>query len=133
MARITGRRGRLYVGLASDTASAEPVAFLDKFSLSFAFSTIDVTAFGDTGKVALADLPECKGSYAGSYDTETAQLYAAATDGKARRFYLYPTNDTTTTYFFGTAVFDMNIDAAVDGKVAIDGDFEASSPVAKVG
>lgn len=35
MARIHGRRGRVYVGLASDTADASPVPFLSSWSISF--------------------------------------------------------------------------------------------------
>ena len=133
MSAISGRKGRLYVGLASDSAAAEPVALLKKWSLDLSFGTFDVTAFGDSNKVTVADLPEGKGTYEGFYDTASAQLYTAATDGSARRFYLYPTTDTTTTYFFGTAVFDFSIDTPVDGPVTISGDFEASSVVAKVG
>ena len=131
MARISGRRGAIYVGLASSAASAEPVAFLNKWSLDLSSPTIDVTAFQDENKVSVADLPEGGGSYEGFYDTASDQLYDAATDGAPRKLYLYPTTDDTGVYFYGTAVFDMTIDTAVDGAVAISGSLTAASPIRK--
>lgn len=132
MARIAGRSGRLYMGLTS-AGVAEPVTFLNQWSLNFATGNIDVTAFGDVTKVYVSGLPDCTGSYAGFYDNATTQMYTAATDGVARKFYLYPDNSSTAQYWFGTGIFDMNIDGSVDGAVAISGDFAAASAVAKVG
>lgn len=133
MARIGGRKGRLYVGLASAAATAEPVAFLNNWSISFATDNIEVTAFGDTNKVYVSGLPDASGSYSGWYDDATSQLYTAATDGAARKFYLYPSTDLNTQYFWGTAIFDFNAEAAVDGAVAVNGDWQASTTVVKVG
>ena len=132
MARIAARNGRLYANLTSG-GTAEPIAFLNNWSLNFQVDNIEVTAFGDSNKTYVAGLPDAQGSYAGWYDTATVQLYTAATDGIARKFYLYPDNSTTGQYFFGTAVFDMNVSAAVDGAVEISGDFSASTIVSKVG
>jgi hypothetical protein len=132
MARIHGRRGRLYVGITS-AGVAEPIAFLRDWSLSFAVDNIEVTAFGDSNKVYVAGLPGSDGTYAGFYDTATAQLYTAATDGVARSFYLYPDNNTTGSYWFGTGIFDFSVNGAVDGAVQISGDFQAASLVSKVG
>ena len=132
MARIAARNGRLYANLTSG-GTAEPIAFLNNWSLNFQVDNIEVTAFGDSNKTYVAGLPDAQGSYAGWYDTATVQLYTAATDGIARKFYLYPDNSSTGQYFFGTAVFDMNVSAAVDGAVEISGDFSASTIVSKVG
>ena len=132
MARIAARDGRLYINLTSG-GTAEPVAFLNNWSINFAVDNIEVTAFGDTNKTYVAGLPDAQGSYAGWYDTATVQMYTAAADGVARKFYLYPTTTSTSQYFFGTAVFDMNISAGVEGAVAISGDFSASTIVSKVG
>ena len=131
MAAISGRRGRLYLALANGSATAEPVAFLKKWTLDFGFATFDVTSFGDENKNSVADLPEGKGSYEGFYDTASDQMYNAATDGAARKFYLYPTTDIATDYFFGTGIFDMSIETPVDGPVTISGDFEAASKIQK--
>lgn len=132
MARIHGRNGRLYVSLASTSTNAEPVAFLTKWELDATVAKVDVTAFGDTNVVKLAGLPDQSGTFDGWYDNATAQVYTAATDGTARRLYLYP-DITGTQYWFGTAIFDMKIVTDVNSAVSISGTFDASSPIAKVG
>lgn len=132
MARIAGRNGRLYAGIASG-GTAEPIAYLNKWSMKFATQKSDVTSFGDTGMVYVSGLPDAQGDFAGFYDNATAQLYTAATDGVARKFYLYPDNTSTSQYWFGTALFDFNIDGSVDGPVSISGSWAAASTVAKVG
>lgn len=134
MARIHGRKGRLYVGLASDTASAEPVTFLNKWSIGFSTDNVEVTANGDTNKTYVAGLPDASGSFSGFYDDATSQTFVSATDGLARRFYLYPTTPSVTgPYWFGTALFDFNAEADVGSAVSVSGDFQAASAVAKIG
>jgi hypothetical protein len=133
VARIHGRRGALYMGIASDTATAEPVAYLNSWSLSFATDNVDVTAFGDTNKVYVSGLPDVTGSYSGWYDTATAQMYTAAIDGLPRKFYLYPTSATPTTYFWGTATFDFTVEVGSGDGVSISGDLSATSTVVKAG
>ena len=135
MARIHGRRGRLYVGLASDTAAAEAVTFLREWSIDFSVDNQDVTAFGDSNKTYVAGLPDATGGFSGFFDNATAQLYTAASDGLARRFYLYPdaTVATAGPYWFGTALFDFSLSGAVDGAVTVSGNWNAASAVAKVG
>src|SRR5262245_53738550 len=132
MARLAGRNGRLYAGIGS-AGTAEAIAFLNKWSLNFATDKIEVTAFGDTTKVYVSGMPDCQGDYAGFYDTSTAQLYTAATDGIARRFYLYPDNTNTAQYWFGTAIFDFSVDGDVGGPVNISGSLAAATQVSKVG
>jgi hypothetical protein len=133
MARVHGRRGRLYVGIASDSAAAEPVAFLSKFSINFATDNVDVTANGDANKVYVAGLPDSSGSFSGFYDDASAQTYTAATDGLARRFYLYPTTPSAGVYWFGTGLFDFSVEGDVGSAVTVSGDFQAASAVSKVG
>lgn len=132
MARIAGRNGRLYAGIASG-GTAEPIAYLSKWSMKFTTQKSDVTALGDTGMVYVSGLPDAQGDFAGFYDNASAQLYTAATDGVARKFYLYPDTGTTTQYWFGTALFDFNIDGSVDGPVSVAGSWAAATAVTKVG
>ena len=131
MARLAGRSGRLYVGMTSSTAAAEPITFLRQWSIDFTTDDIEVTAFGDTNKVYVAGLPDASGSFSGFYDDATAQLYTAAVDGAARRFYLYPTTADTGEYFSGTATFDFSAEAAVDGAVTVSGNWKAATAVTK--
>jgi hypothetical protein len=134
MARIHGRSGRLYVGIASDTAAAEGVPFVAKWSISFSTDRVDVTALGDRNKQKVAGLPDVTGTYEGFFDTATAQLYTAASDGLSRRFYLYPSTPSQAgPYWHGTATFDFDMEGAVDDAVKISGDFDATSDVFKVG
>ena len=131
MARVHGRRGRLYAGIASDTALAEPIAFLDKWAIEFTVDKVDVTTLGDSNKVYVSGLPDASGSYGGFYDTSTAQLYTASQDGIARKFYLYPdTSDGD--YFYGTALFDFGVSGGVADGVSITGSWNAASAIAKV-
>ncbi|MDP8930463.1 MAG: phage tail protein [Actinomycetota bacterium] len=133
MGRLHGRRGRLYVGLASDAAAAEPVAYLNSWSIEFSVDNEEVTAFEDLNKVYLAGLPDASGDIDGYYDDASAQLYTAATDGLARRFYLYPSTQNSGQYFFGTGLFDFSINTSVDGAVEVSSSWQAASTVQKVG
>jgi hypothetical protein len=130
MARKHGRNGRLYVDIAGG-GSAEPVTFLNNWSINFSVDNVEVTAFGDANKQYVAGLPDASGSFSGYFDSETAQLYTAAVDGVARNFYLYPDTDDAT-YWYGTGLFDFSVSSSVDGAVTISGDWNASSDVSKV-
>lgn len=132
MARIAGRNGRIYAAVTSN-GTPEPITFLNNYSISFATDNIDVTAFGDSNKTYVAGLPDSSGTYSGFYDDAGAQFYTAATDGVARKFYLYPSTGNTGQYWFGTAIFDFEVNAAVDGAVQVTGSWNAGSVVAKVG
>lgn len=123
----------MYVGIASGTAAAEPIAYLTNWSLNSSTDKSEVTAFEDGNKTYVSGKEDAQGTYTGFYDDATAQLYTAATDGTARRFYLYPDHTAATKYFFGTAIFDMTVTTPVDGPVAINGSFAAASDVSKVG
>jgi len=79
----------------------------------------------------VAGLPDSSGTFSGYFDSETAQLYTAATDGIARGFYLYPdTGDAT--YWYGTGLFDFSVSSAVDGAVTVSGNWNAAGNIAKV-
>lgn len=131
MARVHGRRGRLYVGIASDTAVAEPIPFLNSWSIEFTVDKVDVTSFGDTNKVYVSGLPDASGTYGGFYDTATAQMYTSSQDGLARRFYLYPDNSDND-YFYGTGLFDFSSNGGVSDGVTISGSWAAASAITKV-
>lgn len=132
MARIAGRNGSLYMNLTS-AGTPEPVAYLNHWTVNYSVNTIDVTSFGDTTKVYVAGLPDFQGSYGGFYDNGTVQMYTAATDGIARKFYLYPDRTLSTQYWLGTATFDFSVDGTVDGAVTLSGNFSAAGPTTKVG
>lgn len=132
MAAIHGRNGALYAAIASG-GTAQPIALLNSWSFNRNTDRTEVTAFGDTNKQYLTGLPDAQGDYAGFYDDASAQLYTAASDGVARKMYLYPDRTNTGVYWFGTAFFDMSVSTRVDGAVEISGSWAAATPIAKVG
>lgn len=132
MSRVAGRFGRMYVGIASDSAAAEPAVYLRRWSIDYSTDKYDVTAQGDSNKAYVAGLPDAQGRYDGFYDTDTAQFWTAATDGLARKVYLYADTSDTGEYFFGTAFFDFSIESPVDGPTTISGSFNAASLFSKV-
>lgn len=132
MARIHGRNGRVYLALASG-GTAEPVAYLNSYTINFATEKADVTAFGDANRSYVAGLPDASGDFSGFYDDATVQTYTAALDGLPRKFYLYPSTNTNTQYFFGEILPDFNVNATVSGAVEISASWNASGPITKQG
>lgn len=133
MARRHGRNGRVYMEITSG-GTASSVTFIADWSLNFTTDRVDVTGMGDTNKVYVAGLPDAKGTYSGFFDDATAQMYTAATDGLARKFYLYPdVTNAAGVYWFGTSFFDFSVAGGVEKAVTITGSFDAASSVAKVG
>lgn len=133
MGRIHGRRGRVYMGIANDTATAEPLPFFADWEINFATDKVEVTSMGDNNKVYVAGLPDASGSFNGFYDDATAQTYTAAVDGLARKFYLYPSTSLSTQYFFGTILPDLKVSGGVGSAVAVAASWNAASQVSKVG
>lgn len=132
MARIHGRRGRLYVDQSSGAAAAAtPVAFLNSWSIAFETDKVEITAFDDTNKTYLSGLPDASGDFGGFYDDSTNQLYDAAIDGAARKFYLYPDLATSSKYWYGTAIFDFSVDGSVSDAVTVSGSWAAAGPISK--
>ena len=132
MARIHGRNGRVYMGIAS-AGTAEPLPFVADWSINFSTDKAEVTALGDQNKVYVAGLPDASGDLSFFYDDSTAQTYTAAVDGVARKFYLYPSTLTITQYFFGTILPDFNLSASVSGPAEGKASWNAASTIAKVG
>lgn len=133
MARRHGKSGRVYLGLTTSGAAAEPVAFLKSWEINFATDKDDVTAFGDGNKVYVAGLPDANGTFDGYYDDATVQTYSAAIDGLPRNFYLYPNTNNTAQYWFGQVLPDFSTSADVGGAIQIKSSWSAASLIQKVG
>lgn len=132
MARYAGRRGQIYLGIASDTASAEPLPFVATWSLSMENEKIDVTTMDDENMVYVGGMSNASGEWGGFHDDATNQSYTAAGDGLARKFYLYPNRSAPTKYFFGTVICDMSINSTVNGAVEMSANWTAASKLVKV-
>lgn len=131
---IHGRNGRVYLGIASSTAAAEPLPNTFSFEINQTVDQVETTVFGDTNKTYVGGLPDFSGSFEAFFDTASAQTYTAAADGQARRFYLYPTTPSTAgPYWFGTTIADFSLSTSVSDAVRVSGNFKGASAVAKVG
>lgn len=132
MARLHGRRGRVYLALASG-GSAEPVAFQNKWTLNGVTDKTEVTAFDDSNKTYLAGFSDASGAFSGFFDDATAQAYTASQDGIARKFYLYPSTLTNTPYWFGTVFADFSASGGTAQAIDTSSNWNAASPIIKVG
>jgi hypothetical protein len=132
MARIHGRNGRLYAALTS-AGTAEPIAYLNAWSIDFSTDNAEVTAYGDTNKIYVAGLPDSAGDFGGWYDDATGQMYTAALDGQPRKMYIYPNLGNTGQYWFGTALFSFSVSSGVGDAVSVSGSWNAASNIIKVG
>ena len=131
--RIAGKNGALYMGLASSTAAAEPVAYIKTWDLQATTAKYDGTAMGDANMIYVTGLPDAQGKFTGFYDNATVQTYTAAQDGNARRFYLYPNTGNTGQYWSGTGFFDFTASFDVAGIATLAGSWNAASAVTKTG
>lgn len=132
MARSAGRYSNFYVAITSG-GSASPLSFSGQFDVNLSTDKIDVTAFQDTQKTYVAGLPDGQFTAQGfASDTAASGLIAAALDGVARKFYIYPFNSSLI-YVFGTAFFDWKTGATVAGAVTFETSAAPASPVLTVG
>lgn len=129
MARFAGRFGRVYMGIASDTAAAEPILHIASWSMAAETDKIEVTAMGDTSKVYVAGLPDASGEFSGFVDDVSVQTYTAAVDGLPRKFYLYPNVNIAGRYFYGTIFADFSANASVDGSTELSSSWSAATPI----
>lgn len=130
MPRIGGRFGRVYLG-TTQAAQASELPFVGNWSLNAETDFIDVTAMGDAGKVYVPGLPDQAGDLGGFMDDATQTLYVAAVDGLDRRFYLYPTVNVPTLYFFGTVFVSASFSAEKDGAAEFSGNWAAATTIFK--
>ena len=133
MARIHGKSGVVYFGIASG-AAASPITFLNDWNVNFVLETAEVTAMQDANKIYVAGLPDASGDFAGWYDDATSQTYIGTRDGVARNFYLYPNNVTDPNqYFFGTIFADFSVSGGVAKAIGIKSTWKAASTVQRYG
>ncbi len=128
MSRIHGRNGIIYMNLASG-GTAEPVTYLSSWSISFTVDKAEVTAFSDANKTYVAGLPDASGFY----DDAKVQTFTAATDGVARKMYLYMSTSNAGQYFSGLVLPDFKVDASVSGPANISSTWAAAGPIVKTG
>lgn len=131
---IAGRKGRIYIDPSTDgTGVAEPIANLNSWSFNRTTDKIETTSFGDDTKTYVVSLPDAQGDFSGFWDTDGDQYAVSASIDGGRKFYLYPTTDTTTKYWFGKAHFDVSVNATVSGAVEVSGSWAAATTISQQG
>jgi hypothetical protein len=128
VSRIHGKRGRVYLGIASG-GTAEPVPYLARWEINQSNDKAEVTSFGDRQKTYVAGMADASGSFSGFLDDATAQTYTAAIDGLARKFYLYPDLSSNTKYWYGEVLPDFTSGGGVDGAVTLSSNWSAASDI----
>jgi len=133
LSRIHGRNGFVYLAVNSG-GTAQPLAYVNDWTVNFTTAKIDVTALGDSNLVWVAGLPDASGDFTGFYDTATGQTYAAAIDGQPRNFYLYPSllglqGANPGQYFFGQILPDFTTSGGVAAAVTFKSSWNAASQV----
>ena len=133
-APISGRKGRIYVDVSSaGTGAAVPIANLNSFSLNRSTDKIETTSFGDSSKTYVVGLVDAQGDFSGFWDTAGDQYKISAAIDGGRKFYLYPTTDTATQYWFGRAHFDVSVSEQVSGAVEVSGSWAAAVSISDNG
>jgi hypothetical protein len=130
MARFHGRGGALYVDMPGLGAVPTPVVNIAKWGLDRSTPEIDVSALGDTNQTFVVGLPGSKGTFSGWMDDTASDLYAAASDGVARGFYLYA--KVPKPYWYGTAFFGESFSGGVAEAAAVNGTIVAASNIFQV-
>lgn len=127
-APIAGRKGRLYVDVsAAGTSAAIPIANLSSWSINRSTDKIEVTAFGDTTKTYVVSLADAQGDFSGFWDTAGDQYKISNAIDGGRKFYIYPTTDDVTKYWYGTAHWDVSVSSQVSGAVEVSGSWAAAT------
>ncbi len=131
MARLTGKRARMYVAVSSG-GTATPLAYQAQWTLSSATDTFEGTAFEDNNKTWFAGLPDASGTFSGFLDDATSQTYTASRDGQPRNMYLYPNTGDPSKYFFGSAIFDFAVTVPNNGMATVSGTWKAAGDIIRV-
>jgi hypothetical protein len=114
---------------STGNGSAVAIANLNTWDISQATDRTETTAFGDETKTYVSGLRDASGSFGGFWDTDGG-LYNM-TDGTPRKFYLYESS-ALSSYWFGTATFDISTTGTVGGAVEVSGSWAASTNIQRV-
>jgi hypothetical protein len=118
---------------SAGNGSAVAITSKNKWSLDQTAATIEVTAFEDTSKSYVVDLPDAKGDLSGFWDSADNAIYNVLGSSVARKFYLYPdVSNNVGTYFFCTAFFSGKSDGATGTAVNFSLSWSAATPGAWV-
>lgn len=110
MARIHGKNAVIYLGAANGVAIniAEQV----DWSIDMDIATVDVSSLNQTWKNFVKGMIGWSATFNGNFNTASNQLWLAAINNYAEKFYLYPTIENMGAYYYGTGWVQLNKIAA---------------------
>ena len=123
MAHYHGRRGLVYMAAAG--APAASVAHLNHWTLDQPVDFAEITAFGDRNKQYVGGIPDCKGTFEGSWDDTDDTLYDLMNGTGGVVMYLYPSSLVLTKYWYGNAWTDFSIDVSAADAVKVSANWAA--------
>lgn len=134
VSRIHGQHGALYVDISTGAnGAAVLVSTLNDSKRSFTTTTVPVTAYEDVNEVYVAGKADATTTYTGFLDVNQDQLWYPSRDGAPRKFYDYiDTVANPNKYWFGTGIFDFNVDQGVASAAAINFTMKAASTITRV-
>jgi hypothetical protein len=125
-APYAGRKGVVYMSTsASGTASS--CLQLNQWTINRTTDKIEVTSFGDTNKTYVQGLPDVQGTIGGFWNDGESKPFTGAASSDGVKFYLYPSSDAPTKYWYGLAWFDITMETQVSGAVTLTGNFAAAN------
>ena len=125
MARYNGRRGLVYLGIATGTA-ASAVLRLNNWALDMSRNFSDATAFEDTNQQYTGGKPNFQGTLSGVWDDTDDTMYDAMMADGPKNMYLYPSALVLTKYWYCPVEVDFSTSVAVGDTIPIEGNFAAA-------
>lgn len=121
--------------LQGSGTEAIEISETNDISIDIDFDEDPDPAFGDVWESKLKGLLRFSGSMAGNYDTAqagNALWHAVITSGQSahRKWYMYPTRATTTSYYYGNIFPKLSIRGGTGGKGAFSGAFSSAGQLA---
>lgn len=121
-----GKGGVVYMS-TSASGAASNVLSLNHWTINRQTDKVEVTSFGDTNKVYVQGLPDLQGTLGGFWNDGESKPFTGASSTDGCKFYLYPTANAPSKYWYGLAWLDISMDTGSTGAVTLSGSFAAAS------
>lgn len=125
MAKYHGKKGRVMMS-TSGSGTAATVIGLNMWELNMPTDKVETTEFGASNKTWVQGLPDVSGSIGGYWDDTSDDLYDGSRSTDGVKFYLYPSSDVLTKYWYGPAWVDFSLTTGVAEAVQIKGTYAAN-------
>jgi hypothetical protein len=126
MAIKTGRFGSVSWDPAGGT-SLSPIISLNGWTLDYSTEMEDVSCFGDTNRVYVPGLPDCKGDLSGFFNAADTTLWEAAASGTPGTLSLIHNTSDTGVKWEGLAYLSASIDCTLAAPT-VKGTWNAAGP-----